>query len=62
MTRVEENEIMLNAINEKVERRSYEDFESYKEMSAFNLGIVVASLIDISKSLAVIADKMGERK
>ena len=59
MTRVEENEIMINAINEKVERSSYENFESYEEMSAFNLGIVGASLIDISKSLAVIADKMG---
>lgn len=59
MTRIEENEENRKEIIRRMNsRRSV----SYEAESAFRLGMVVMMLSDISKSLAIIADKMGEEE
>lgn len=55
MTRVEENEVIRKEINNKVKSRR---FSSWEEKSAFQLAMIDVMLSDISKSLAIIADKM----
>ena len=59
MTRVEENEVIRKVINDKVKSRW---FSSWEEKSAFQLAMINLTLSDISKSLAVIADKMSEEE
>jgi hypothetical protein len=54
MTRVEENEMVINEINKKVNDMQ---IWTYDETIAFQTSIIATILIDISKSLAVIADK-----
>ena len=54
MTRIEENKILIKKMNEAVEQKPS---GTYEEMVAFHLGLIVTMLADISKSLAVIADK-----
>ena len=55
MTRVEENE---KNRKEMIRRMNSRHFGSHEEKSAFELSMVVMMLSDISKSLAVIADKI----
>ena len=54
MTRLEENQMV---VNEMVERTNCKPSGTYEEMVTFQLGVIATMLTDISKSLAVIADK-----
>lgn len=60
MTRIEENERVCLEITKRIERNK--SFVSYEEKSAFNLGVIATALLDISKSLAIIADKIGDKE
>lgn len=54
MTRTEENKEVINYLaNNKREG-------TYQEIVVFSLGEIITLLADISKSLAIIADKGGE--
>lgn len=55
MTREEENKMLLEVIAENVEHNPK---GTYEEMVSFNLGTIGSVLADISKSLAVITDKV----
>ena len=52
--RLEENKIV---INEMVERMECKPIGTYEEMVTFQLGTIATMLADISKSLAILADK-----
>lgn len=54
MTRLEENKFV---INEMIKREELKPSGTYEEMVTFQLGTIATMLADISKSLAVIADK-----
>lgn len=54
MTRLEENKIVINSMVKMVECKPT---GTYEEMVTFQLGTIATMLADISKSLAVIADK-----
>jgi len=54
MTRVEENKMAIGVMVEKAECKPT---GTYEEMMTFQLGTIATMLADISKSLAVIADK-----
>ena len=53
MTRLEENRMILNEIVESMKCKP----GTYEERIAFQLGIIATMLADISKSLAILADK-----
>ena len=59
MTRLEENEMV---INEMAERTKCKSSGTYEEMVIFQLGVIATMLADISKSLAVIANKAESEK
>ena len=54
MTRLEENQILINEIIKKMETKP---IGTYEETIAFQLGIISITLSDISKILAILADK-----
>lgn len=54
MTRFEENRLVLNEMNKRTEQKPS---GTYEEMVVFNLGTIATMLADISKSLAILADK-----
>lgn len=54
MTRFEENKLVIEEMAGRTERKST---GTYKEMVVFQLGTIATMLADISKSLAIIADK-----
>ena len=54
MTRLEENKMAIKAMMGEAERKPA---GTYEEMVTFQLGVIATMLADISKSLAVIADK-----
>ena len=54
MTRLEENKMVIKEMTERAERKPR---GTYEEMVAFQLGVIATMLADISKSLAVVADK-----
>lgn len=54
MTRLEENRMV---INEMFQRAKCNPTGTYEEMVTFQLGTIATMLTDISKSLAIIADK-----
>lgn len=54
MTRCEENSIIINEINKVVESKPSGE---YHEMTLLQLSIIATTLMDISKSLAVLADE-----
>ena len=54
MTRLEENGIV---INEMTKRANSKPTGTYEEMVTFQLGAIATMLVDISKSLAILADK-----
>ena len=58
MTRCEENKMVMNEITKMTELKPSGE---HNEMATLQLSIIATSLIDISRSLAVLADKV-ERK
>ena len=54
MTRLEENGII---IDDAIRRVELKPTGTYEEMVVFQLGAIATMLADISKSLAIIADK-----
>lgn len=54
MTRLEENKMVIEEMTERVEHKPT---GTYEEIVTFQLGTIATMLADISKSLAVIADK-----
>ena len=54
MKRQEENRILIDFMTEKAENKPE---GTYEEMVTFQLGAIATMLTDISKSLAIIADK-----
>ena len=54
MTRLEENKMAIEVITERAERQPT---GTYEQMAVFQLGAIATMLADISKSLAIIADK-----
>ena len=54
MTRLEENKMAIEVITEREERQPT---GTYEQMMVFQLGAIATMLADISKSLAIIADK-----
>ena len=58
MTRLEENRMI---IDEMAKRTELKPTGTYEEMVTFQLGAIATMLADISKSLAILANK-GERE
>lgn len=58
MTRFEEN---MMVIEEMAKRAESKPTGTYEEMVAFQLGAIATMLTDISKSLAILADKTESR-
>lgn len=54
MTRLEENGMVVNEMTKRAERNPT---GTYEEMVTFQLGVIATMLADISKSLAIFADK-----
>lgn len=54
MSRLEENKIV---INEMYKRAKDKPSGTYEEMVTFHLGTIATMLMDISRSLAILADK-----
>lgn len=54
MTRLEENGMVVNVMEQRANSKSS---GTYEELVVFQLGVIATMLADISKSLAVIADK-----
>ncbi len=52
--RIEENKMVIKKMVEEAERKP---IGTYNEMVTFQLGAIATMLADISKSLAVLADK-----
>ena len=59
MIRLEENKIV---IDEMARRSEAKPKGTYEEMVTFQLGAIASMLADISKSLAVIADKIEDQQ
>ena len=54
MTREEENKLVIEEMGRRSERKPT---GTYEEMVTFQLGAIASMLADISKSLAILADK-----
>ena len=54
MTRLEENKMVIEVMTERTERKPT---GTYEEMVVFQLGVIATMFADISKSLAILADK-----
>lgn len=54
MKRLEENGMVINEMNTRAEHKKT---GTYEEMVTFQLGVIATMLADISKSLAILADK-----
>ena len=59
MSRVEENKELLSLLGKQEALRNELNIEA---TDSYNTGNIFAMLVDISKSLAVIADKISEEK
>lgn len=59
MTRGKENKIVIEEMMERTKRKPT---GTYEEMVTFQLGAIASMLADISKSLAVIADKADKEQ
>lgn len=59
MTRCDENREAVNRMTRLAEQKPS---GTYEEMAAFQLGVIATMLTDISKSLAILADKAQEGK
>lgn len=58
MTRTEENQIVVDSM---IERAKSKPSGTYEEMVTFNLGAIATMLAEISKSLAILADRAEAR-
>ena len=54
MTRLETNRMVIEEMDERAKRKPE---GTYEEMVVFQLGVIAVMLADISKSLAILADK-----
>jgi len=54
MKRLEENKMVIKTMTERTELKQT---GTYEELMVFQIGVIATMLADISKSLAVIADK-----
>lgn len=54
MTRVKENQMVINEMTKRAEQKPS---GTYEEMVVFELGTIATMLGDLSKSLAILADK-----
>ena len=54
MTRIEENKMV---VDEMIKRAELKPTGTYEEIVTFQFGAIATMLADISKSLAIIADK-----
>lgn len=54
MTRVEQNKMIIEKLTEEA---NHKPTGTYNEMVAFQLGAIATMLADISRSLAILADK-----
>lgn len=54
MTRLEQNRMI---VNEAIKRAESQPTGTYEELVTFYLGVISSMLTDISKSIAIIADK-----
>ena len=54
MTRLEENKMVIEEMTGRTKRKPA---GTYEEVVTFQLGVIATMLADISKSLAVLADK-----
>lgn len=54
MTRFEENESVIDEMTKRTKERSS---GTYEELVTFQLGVIATMLADISRSLAILADK-----
>ena len=59
MTRLEENRMIVNEMDRRVQ---CQPSGTYEEIVAFQLGAIATMLADISKSLAIITDKIEGEK
>lgn len=59
MTRLEENRMIVNEMDRRVQ---CQPSGTYEEIVAFQLGAIATMLADISKSLAIITDKIESEK
>lgn len=55
MTRLEQNKMVIEQIAEEVDRQP---IGAYNEMVMLHLSAIVATLADISRSLAILANKV----
>ena len=58
MTRVDENKMIIGDMVRAAEKKPT---GTYEEMVTFQLGVIATMLSDISKSLAIIADKEDKK-
>lgn len=54
MTRLETNRMVIDEMDERAKRKPE---GTYEEMVVFQLGVIAVMLADISKSLAILANK-----
>ena len=61
-SRVEENKELLETCKKLVRRSTWADVVSLEKTNSTTLSVIGAALIDISQSLAVIADAMSKEE
>ena len=59
MTRLEENGVTIDRMTKLAKQKPS---GTYEEMVSFQLGVIATMLSDISRSLAILADKAEEGK
>lgn len=59
MSRLEENRIVIDGMTKMAELKPT---GTYEEMVSFQLGVIATMIADISKSLAILADKAEREK
>lgn len=59
-SRVEENKELLKTYGKLVRRKTWAEVASLEKTNSITLSIIGAALLDISQSLAVIADSMSK--
>lgn len=57
MTRLEENGSVIDEMTKRAKEKSIGTYGTYEELVTFQLGVIATMLADISRSLAILADK-----
>lgn len=60
MSRTEENDKIIDLVTRQIKKGSEDEPPTAKELIALSLTIMVTILADISRSLAILADKENE--